>query len=96
MFENINEIEITLSELVKILDEENELNWSRGINSALLHTQAGTEEEYLLARSIYKTMCNGGAGFMEYYIKRKDFKDQQRANARLDSARDKLWDLFSY
>lgn len=96
MFTNINEIKVVLRELDNILDNENESNWSKGIKSALLYVKSGTEEDYFLARSVYKTMCNGGAGFMEYYIKRDDFREQETANAKLDSARDKLWDLFCY
>ena len=94
MTKNLKEIENTLSELTKILNLDNERNWSRGINSALSHVRAGTEEDYRSAKSIYKTMCSGGAGFMEYYIKRDNSKDQAELNAQLDHARDKLWDLF--
>ena len=94
MMKSAKEIENTLSELIKILSADNERNWSRGIHSALSHVQAGTEEDYRLAKSIYMTMCNGGAGFMEYYIKREDSKEQAKINTELDLARDKLWDLF--
>lgn len=94
MTKNLKEIESALSELTKILSLDNERNWSRGINSALSHVRAGTEEDYHSAKSIYKTMCSGGAGFMEYYIKRDNPKDQAELNTRLDHIRDRLWDLF--
>lgn len=94
MFKNINEIQVALVELESILDREEESNWSKGVKAALLHIKSGTEDDYYSARSIYKTMCNGSAGFMEYYIKRDDFKEQEKANDKLDSVRDRLWDLF--
>ena len=94
MVRNFREIEFVLSELVKVLNEEGETNWSRGINAALSHVKTGTEDDYLMARSIYKTMCMGGAGFMEYYIKRDSFEEQRIANTKLESMRDRLWDMF--
>lgn len=92
---NFRKVEYVLSELEKILEKEKETNWSRGIKAALSHIKAGTEDDYLLAKSIYKTMCVGGAGFMEYYIKRDSFEEQRIANTKLESMRDRLWDLFN-
>ena len=95
MVRNYREIELVLSELEKVLDEEGETNWSRGIKAALSHVKTGTEDDYLLASSIFKTMCMGGAGFMEYYIKRDSFEEQRIANTKLESMRDRLWDMFN-
>lgn len=96
MKKNIEEIEKLLSDIKNILEQENESNWLRGIKAALLHIKNGGQEEFLLSKSVYKTMCNGGRGFMEYYIKKNDAEEQKVANEKLDSARDKLWNLFGY
>lgn len=90
MQNKIEQAKETLIALRNILENEGETNWSRGVKTALTHIEAGTEEEYLLAKSVYKTMCHGGRGFMEYYIK----ETGTSKNDVLDNARDKLFDIF--
>ena len=94
MAQSIEEIESVLSDLRIILNDESERNWSRSIDSILLLVQSGTEEDFVAAKSMYKTMCSGGAGFMGFYIKRDSFKEQLEINTRLDNARDRLWNAL--
>lgn len=87
-----------LLELHAVLKENDETNWRHGIDAAigeLLHeggavNKAGFEN----ARSIYKTMNEGGRGFAEYFVWSDDEDARIAANKKLDELRTKAWESF--
>lgn len=87
-----------LLELDSILKERGEVNWVRGIEAAIgeltCNEGAFSESGFENARSIYKTMNEGGRGFAEYFVWLDDEDDRIAANRSLDSLRARLWDVF--
>ena len=92
------EVHHLLIELRSILKKQNEFNWIRGIEAAIgelsCDGDALTEANIENARSIYKTMNEGGRGFAEYFIWLDNEDDRIAANKKLDSLRAKLWNAF--
>ena len=84
-----------LLELRSLLKEHRELNWIRGIEAAIgeLTLDDGTINESGIdhARSIYKTMNEGGRGFAEYFVWLDKEDERIAANRNLDSLRISLW-----
>ena len=87
-----------LSEMLAILDVQQESNWRRGIKAALaeLTNEDGTVKPtgFENAGSIYRTMTSGGRGFAEYFIADDNERQRIAANRRLDELRDAAWSLF--
>ncbi|WP_398308081.1 hypothetical protein [Zoogloea sp.] len=87
-----------LLELSSLLKEHRESNWTRGIEAAISEltfgdgtfNKAGLEA----AKSIYKTMNEGGRGFAEYFFWLDSEDDRIAANKDLDNLRTRLWDVF--
>lgn len=88
-----------LNDLLSLLDEQKERNWSRGIRAALreLSGISGTvnADGFENAQSIYHAMVTGGRGFAEYYVWSESEVDRIEANKRLDNLRSKIWNIFS-
>ena len=59
-----------LHELLALLEREGETNWRRGICAAVAHLSddegAVSSQGFEEARSIYRSMTQGGRGFAEY------------------------------
>ena len=89
---------LLLLELNSILKERGEVNWIRGIKAAIdeLTSEDGTLNEtgFENAKSIYKTMNEGGRGFAEYFVWLEDENKRIAANQKLDNLRIKLWEIF--
>ena len=87
-----------LLELSAILRAHGEVNWIRGVNAAIEELTctngALNEEGFGNAKSIYKTMNEGGRGFAEYYVWLSDEDDRIAANHNLDDLRVRLWSVF--
>ncbi|MDQ5877871.1 MAG: hypothetical protein QG638_603 [Pseudomonadota bacterium] len=93
------EVRRLLLELDLILDEHHEANWIRGVKAAIgeLTCDDGTLNEggFDSARSIYKTMNQGGRAFAEYFVWLDDEDDRIAANKNLDNLRARLWNAFN-
>ncbi|MBX3667239.1 MAG: hypothetical protein KF778_02465 [Rhodocyclaceae bacterium] len=87
-----------LCELRSILQQHKERNWIRGIEAAIgeLEGESGiaNQSKFDAARSIYKTMNQGGRGFAEYFIWHVNEDERIAANQKLDSLRSELWKVF--
>lgn len=87
-----------LSELLILLQQQQEGNWSRGIKAAIseLTDSNGqpTSSNFENARSIYRTMTAGGRGFSEYFIWVADEDQRLHINQTMDMLRTKLWEIF--
>ncbi|GAA4337074.1 hypothetical protein GCM10023144_32240 [Pigmentiphaga soli] len=92
------EIRRLLLELNSLLLNNGEENWRRGIKAAIGELTNGGGEVNSLgwenARSIYKTMNEGGRGFAEYFFWSDDETKRILANEKLDALRAKLWEAF--
>jgi hypothetical protein len=93
------EVRALLNELLALLREQNEMNWSRGIRAAtqeLLGPGGVTNEDGLdNARSIYNTMVAGGRGFSEYSVWSENEDERIDANKRIDDLRCRIWNTFN-
>lgn len=87
-----------LLELDSILEGRREVNWSRGIKAAIdeltCDDRTLNEAGFERARSIYKTMNEGGRGFAEYFVWLDEEDDRIAVNKNLDALRAKLWNVF--
>lgn len=92
------EILSLLLELHSLLKERSEANWIRGIQAAINEIACGdgrsNESGFQNARSIYKTMNEGGRGFAEYFIWQDNEVARIVANRDLDNIRARLWVAF--
>jgi hypothetical protein len=84
-----------LEELKDIIEREGETNCLAGVVAALAALNSNAEKGFADARSIYMTAAGGKGPLAEYYILRADPSQQIRENERLDTIRDRLWDLFA-
>ena len=92
------EIRHLLLELRSLLEEYHESNWIRGIEAAIgelsRDSETLSEIDVRNARSIYKTMNEGGRGFAENFVWLSNEDDRIAVNKKLDVARAKLWKAF--
>ena len=91
--EQIDRARELFRELLDILTAEGESNWRKGVQGALSALDGPVEladsSGFEAARSIYRTMTQGGRGLSEFYA--RSFSE----NARLDEIRRQLWDIFN-
>ena len=96
--EQAKEIRHLLLELDSFLKKHHELNWIRGVEAAIDELTGDddslNETGIKNARSIYKTMNDGGRGFAEYFVWMDDEDDRIAANKNLDRLRTSLWNAF--
>lgn len=87
-----------LLELESMLKERREENWIRGIKAAIgeLTTERGmlNESGFESARSIYRTMNEGGRGFAEYSVWLDSEDDRISVNRKMDDLRTRLWQIL--
>jgi regulator of sirC expression with transglutaminase-like and TPR domain len=84
-----------LEELKDVLEREGETSCLAGVVAALTALNSNTKEGFADARSIYMTAAGGKGPLSEYYIQRADPAQQIRENERLDTIRDRLWNLLA-
>jgi hypothetical protein len=87
-----------LLDLQKLLEEQRESNWIRGIKlavSALSNADGSVAENgFEDARSTYRSMTAGGRGFSEYNVWDGNQERSRVANERLSALKEKLWRIF--
>lgn len=83
-----------LEKLLECLSHRGETNWIRGISAALGEIALLTDEGFANARSLYRTMMEGGRGFAEYCVWDEDESQRQKANKEIDGIRTELWEIF--
>ncbi|WP_407333308.1 hypothetical protein [Enterovibrio sp. 27052020O] len=89
-------------ELRKILANENDSNWIRGIDliiaalSQIDKSEKKDFEETLdYVSETYKSMVSGNGSFADFYIWRDEFKERKKENEKLDVLRSDIWSLVS-
>ncbi|MGQ7273727.1 hypothetical protein [Marinobacter sp. V034] len=99
---NINELPQLFSELSRLLTNEGEDNWVRGINlilSALTPPNycgsgdPGEAIEYV--ENTYRKMVSGNGSFSDFFIRCDDADDRNEANKKLDRLRADIWSLIN-
>ncbi|MEE3627459.1 hypothetical protein UCD39_26375 [Nitrospirillum sp. BR 11752] len=91
------ELLVLFEGLRKILLEENENNWVRGINSIChslsscvkFHGDFNGSINYV--RETYKYMMGGNGSFSDFYIWRDNFNERVLENNKLDKIKDEIW-----
>jgi len=93
-----NAIRNCLIDLQKIIEQQDDNEWLKGIKATInsLTNRDGSVSfaGFQDAKSIYKTMTEGGRGFSEYNIWSEDESERLCINKELDHIRSKLWVLF--
>ena len=84
-------------ELRKLLEEEGEANWIRGVDGCLTRlseeADAGDDLDSRLrdVRSIFRTMMGGAGTLGDYVIWRDDFSERVAMNQKLDKINSDIW-----
>ena len=98
-FKKAEEAFYSLTNLLTLLESQQEKNWSRGIKAAIgeLVNIDGKiiTSGFDNARSIYNTMTSGGRGFSEYFVWMDDEDMRIKINQDLDAFRIKIWEIFN-
>lgn len=94
----IDKLVLLYTELIEIMEKDQENNWIRGINACLSILKAKDNRSAKIklseVKSIYHTMHAGYGSFSEYFIWREDFDERVKANKRLDEIRDEIWNIL--
>lgn len=86
--------EVLLTKLHGILAEQGETNWIRGVSAALSELSSHSEIGFENAKSIYRTMVEGGRGFSEYFFWNDEDDVRMDSNKCIDEIRSELWSIF--
>lgn len=86
--------EALFAKLHRILSEQGETNWIRGVSAAQSELSSHSEAGFENTKSIYRTMVEGGRGFSEYFFWNDDEEARIASNKSIDEIRDELWAIF--
>jgi len=96
-----NDLLKLFKELKKIMINENEVNWVRGVDliiEALTPPHYGgkgsVDKAVEYVEATYRNMVSGNGSFSDFLIWRDDFDEREKANKKLDSVRADIWNLI--
>ena len=96
-----NELLCLFNRLKKIMNEENENNWIRGINLIIESLtppdyggKGSADEAVRYVSDTYRNMVSGNGSFSDFFIWRDDFDERVKVNKKLDRLRANIWNLI--
>jgi len=90
-----------LNKIIGIMENENELNWIRGviiIKNYLVYTINSNEvneiENLKAAFDIWRGIHAGNGSFADFYIWRDDFNERENQNLNFENIKKNIWEAF--
>jgi hypothetical protein len=97
--DTVDELKYIFGEMLKVLENENESKWVRGIQSIrgrleLMEQSADKEQALKEIATSYRNMNYGPGSFADFMIWRDDFEERTKLNEGFEKLADRAWELL--